>query len=625
MKVLLVLLAAGITMGSLPESLPSAVVTNFKQSFGNHFFLCTKDDAVNMWKEILRHNLNANVKLLSGKAVEANIAVDENQRQRVGVFLDLSCDAGNTILQQNTQLFNASYRWVLWSDDIGRTLTTLTPSRLEADSDVVVYSGSDEAGSRLKVTRITRVHYQAEFELIDDGPPEVVLDFKGFHLNVSMMLAEIKFDESFSMEKLLDKNYHPASDSQRRCDITIFLLLAEYYNFKMVYQHVSEWGMLMPNGSWTGMVGQVQRGETEFALASAKYLTSRLAAVSFIMPMATARICFTFLQPKLFGTYKALVQPLSLNAWLFLGFCSICIVVAFKLFSLHDKSSTQNDGWAGSFLMVFAAFSNQGVPDNSADASTRIGHVAVLMISFLIGVYYNTAILNGLILQAPNGIQTVDQLLRSDYRLAVQDMPYLRFEMTQNDSLTVRVRQKMERYKEPFFLKVEDGVQRMKEGKFAFYAEDNICYAGIASTFTTAQICSVTELEKYKPFYTGGVVRHNSPLREHLNRGIALLRERGIMDKHNRYWINRRPDCHWKQDALALGMEPLFLAYVCPFFEMRSQPMGANPKFAFLELSLSALPASISIPKIQLTYRSCGQGLSHLHYSQLLTCHPTAN
>ncbi|CAB0020981.1 unnamed protein product [Nesidiocoris tenuis] len=71
----------------------------------------------------------------------------------------------------------------------------------------------------------------------------------------------------------------------------------------------------------------------------------------------------------------------------------------------------------------------QGVPDNSADASTRIGHVAVLMISFLIGVYYNTAILNGLILQAPNGIQTVDQLLRSDYRLAVQDMPYLRFEM----------------------------------------------------------------------------------------------------------------------------------------------------------------------------------------------------
>ena len=70
-----------------------------------------------------------------------------------------------------------------------------------------------------------------------------------------------------------------------------------------------------------------------------------------------------------------------------------------------------------------------GVPDNSNFLATRIVYLAVLMVSFLVGAYYNTAILNGLLLQAPNAIQNIEQLLNSDIRLAVSDTPYLRGEM----------------------------------------------------------------------------------------------------------------------------------------------------------------------------------------------------
>lgn len=41
------------------------------------------------------------------------------------------------------------------------------------------------------------------------------------------------------------------------------------------------------------------------------------------------------------------------------------------------------------------------------------------------------------------------------------------------------------------------------------------------------------------------------------------MRERGIIDRQKKHWLLRKPGCHWRQDALTLGLEPLFLAYAC--------------------------------------------------------------
>lgn len=70
-----------------------------------------------------------------------------------------------------------------------------------------------------------------------------------------------------------------------------------------------------------------------------------------------------------------------------------------------------------------------GIPDTTYHISTRIVYLVVLMASFFVGVYYNTAILNGLLLPAPNAIQNIEQLLQSDIRLAVLDIPYFHEEM----------------------------------------------------------------------------------------------------------------------------------------------------------------------------------------------------
>ncbi|KAK9499134.1 hypothetical protein O3M35_003637 [Rhynocoris fuscipes] len=75
-------------------------------------------------------------------------------------------------------------------------------------------------------------------------------------------------------------------------------------------------------------------------------------------------------------------------------------------------------------------------------------------------------------------------------------------------------------------------------------------------------ICSLSEVNKYRPLPTGGIVQNNSPYKEIFNRKFTMMRERGLMDRGKQLWNPRKPECNWKQDALVIGIEPLFLAYL---------------------------------------------------------------
>lgn len=58
--------------------------------------------------------------------------------------------------------------------------------------------------------------------------------------------------------------------------------------------------------------------------------------------------------------------------------------------------------------------------------SKRLWHLAALNFAFFITLYYNIAILSGLLLPAPNAIQNMDQLLASNLKFGVETEPYIR-------------------------------------------------------------------------------------------------------------------------------------------------------------------------------------------------------
>ncbi|XP_066903187.1 ionotropic receptor 75a isoform X3 [Halyomorpha halys] len=375
-------------------------------------------------------------------------------------------------------------------------------------------------------------------------------------------MIDIKFNESNLLEPLLDKTYEPGKDMVRRYGLAVFLHVAELYNFTYNYILTNAWGDPQPDGTWTGMVGQVARGEAEFGLAPAKYIVQRFEIIDFINSMHIVKCCFTFLQPKLFGSAKALVLPLDEIVWVCLAVLGILSVIVFRILAKYDNTGLSNDSWGGSALLVVGAISQQGIPDNTEKVSTRIVYIFLLIVSFFVAVYYNTAILNGLLLPAPNAIQDIEQLLKSDIKLGMLDIPYLRNELIQNDTMTIRVREKIAKAKpKQIFYSVPDGVRMIKKGKFALFTEDEAIYTEILHQMTDGEVCSVSEVLKYNPFHVGAVAKKNSPYKELFNRAFAVMRERGILKRQLEHWLVKKPECNWKQDALSLSMEPLALAY----------------------------------------------------------------
>ena len=70
------------------------------------------------------------------------------------------------------------------------------------------------------------------------------------------------------------------------------------------------------------------------------------------------------MQPTLFGTYKALMLPLGVEVWVFLGLSTLGSILAFRILVPFDKTSNHNDGWVGSTFLVIAAVANQGKRTN---------------------------------------------------------------------------------------------------------------------------------------------------------------------------------------------------------------------------------------------------------------------
>ncbi|XP_014241952.1 glutamate receptor ionotropic, delta-2-like [Cimex lectularius] len=559
-------LICGTCKSQLPDLTPEILKHFFREMPGSNFYFCNGKDAVRTTKAFVGQYNFVSTRLLQSVQSNKEIKITMDLTpQRIGVFLDLTCNEGYDFLESSLGLFNMTYRWLIWTWDINETLISLRSSRVILDSDVTL------ATHGVKFYDLYRIHETSDFIIteiglwtdeghsFDEKPKRT--DFRQFVFNASLMMVDIQFNLSNLIPPLLDKSYEPGKDMVRRFGLSLFMHISEFYNFRMSYVLSNAWGDPLKNGTWTGMVGQVKRGESDFGLAPAKYVMERYNVIDFVTSLHIVRACFTFLQPKLFGTYKALVLPLDACVWGCLGIFMLLGVLAFKAVSRHDKTSVCNENLGGSILLVLSSFSQQGFPDNSYMLSTRIIYLSLLLVTFFVAAYYNTAILNGLLLQAPNAIQNVEQLLDSDVNLGVLDAPYFRNEIqTLNDSLTLRTRKKLEKAKQVYF-NVADGVLKIKKGQFALFTEDEALYTEIMLKMSDAEICSLSEVEKYKPFHVGAIARDNSAYKEMFNRAFALIRERGLMNRQKNYWIVEKPECHWKQDALSLDLEPMALAY----------------------------------------------------------------
>ncbi|KAF0312881.1 Glutamate receptor [Amphibalanus amphitrite] len=180
------------------------------------------------------------------------------------------------------------------------------------------------------------------------------------------------------------------------------------------------YGSRLENGSWTGVVGMVARGEADIAIGDISVTLERLAAVDFTYPHQVEPNSFMMLRPAPVPRWLAVAAPFDPPTWLLLALALGCALLAVQLPGV--LVDTGAGGSRGHALVLFGALLHQAGQLPVRGAAGRLLAVAWWLFGLTIAISYRSRLISLLsVSRYPPAIDSLDQLARS--QLAIKAYP----------------------------------------------------------------------------------------------------------------------------------------------------------------------------------------------------------
>ncbi|XP_035223525.1 glutamate receptor ionotropic, delta-1-like [Stegodyphus dumicola] len=152
--------------------------------------------------------------------------------------------------------------------------------------------------------------------------------------------------------------------------------------YKIVMPPDKEWGSRLPNGSWSGIIGRVQRGEADIGI-SAAITEQRLAVVDFSTPYSIESITFASYMPGELSSLYAYIYPFTQGVWACF-FCLLFILPLLLMLILDRKYS-----YLYLFLQTAASILKQPFFIKENSTRGRILLIFLLFFTTIITLCYN--------------------------------------------------------------------------------------------------------------------------------------------------------------------------------------------------------------------------------------------
>ncbi|XP_050740074.1 ionotropic receptor 93a-like [Eriocheir sinensis] len=221
-------------------------------------------------------------------------------------------------------------------------------------------------------------------------------------------------------------------------DIEVIEAMARLFNFTPRYIESPPgelWGELLPNGSFSGMVGMIGREEGDVAVGNV-YLSSflgRLNYLSYSASYATDWSCFQARVEPPLPYYLALALPYRLTTWLSLLGCTLMLVPVLHLLATPEERQKQN--WTSisdSLLHILGLHFR--IPQTRVPAGTtpRVLVAFLWLYVIIITTGYSSNLTAFLTVQrSPAGVETIKELYES--KMTVLGLgQYFKFNMMQS-------------------------------------------------------------------------------------------------------------------------------------------------------------------------------------------------
>lgn len=98
-------------------------------------------------------------------------------------------------------------------------------------------------------------------------------------------------------------------------------------NYTLSCPKDGEWGSLDSNGSWTGLVGMIQRNEVDIAIGALGVSEQRSAVIQYSYPYTIKDVPFATRLPVDLPGYYALIMPFDYVVWAVLLFVTVAVSI----------------------------------------------------------------------------------------------------------------------------------------------------------------------------------------------------------------------------------------------------------------------------------------------------------
>ncbi|XP_066986684.1 glutamate receptor ionotropic, delta-2-like [Macrobrachium rosenbergii] len=310
-------------------------------------------------------------------------------------------------------------------------------------------------------------------------------------------------------------------------DRNIMRVISRYYNFSFdLYEPADgQWGYQLDNGSFTGVLGVVQRYEADFSM-DISITAEREEVIDFTIGFHSEPLSFVTSKPQPLPQWLALVRPYKEYVWI----CFIATVAAAGpvYWFLHRLAGSSLSLFKSSFQM-FASLFNQSLqwPQKS---SVRIFSLFWILFSLLATVSYVCNLTAFLTVPALSPtVDNLEDLSHSSFVWGINDYGAADYQLfkTSKAPLYQRIFRGL-----TFCPSLVECVQRTLDRRFAFISWRTYLRDVIAMNFTDKNGYTPVYLsrESFWPGDIGYAMQKGSPFRQGFNKILRRLIEGGLMD-----------------------------------------------------------------------------------------------
>ncbi|KAG8034284.1 hypothetical protein G9C98_001368 [Cotesia typhae] len=364
-------------------------------------------------------------------------------------------------------------------------------------------------------------------------------------------------------------------DAVTKANYIWMMHLVNRINATVTYTWRNTWGYQDQNGTWSGMIGLLDRNEIDFGGTATFLIKQRIGVIEYLHLYTPVGSKFVFRKPPLSYVSNLFTLPFGRTVWYAIAVMT-CVICGFLYITLkwewkktlesqentrHPDNLQKDPSLSDDLLILSSAIFQQGLSYEPRTISSRIITLMLLLAALSLYASY-TANIVALLQSTSNSINTLKDLIQSGLKFGIYDIVYNRYYFgALDDPIRREFRERFVTNKSSVWLTMENGIERVRKGLFAFHVDTAAGYQLMQETYDEDEKCGLQEIDYMGVLDPMLVIKRRSPYREIFKVGSLWLREAGLQQRDTPRLFTKKPVCVGQTSFISVGTTECYAAF----------------------------------------------------------------